>query len=130
MINMVVPLIPLALGGLLAGGTIGNLASSLYQQNNYRNYTNTVNQQYRQWISDYQKNTGRSIRYDKLPSNASGMIYQNENVGIPNSYAQSWGSGFSAMKSMGAIGLGYFGMKGRVNPYRYNTTFRGAKRWV
>lgn len=130
---MVLPLIPLALAGLLAGGTIGNMATSFYQQNNYRNYTNAVNGQYQQWIKDYEKNTGRHIRYDKLPSNASGMMFQNQTVGIPNSYAQSWGTMFSGMKSAGAIGLGYYGAKNRYyrgGAYKFNNTWRENTRWL
>lgn len=128
---MVVPLVALGLG-LMGAGMVGNTISSLYQQNNYRQYTNEVNKQNRQWISDFERNTGRKIRYDKLPNNAAGSIYQSENLGIPNSYAQSWGTAFSGFRSVGAMGLGYRASKHRyTSAYSYNTNFRGgAKRWV
>lgn len=117
---------------MMAAGTLGNLASSLYQQNNYRNATRQVNDQYRQWVSDYQKNTGQKIRYDKLPSNASGMLFQNENVGIPNSYAQTWGTAFSGIKSFGTMGLGYKYANKRFNSNNNRLAWSrgGGSRWV
>lgn len=101
---MVFPLIPIL--ATMAAGTLINAGSSLYQQNNYRQMTSGQNVQYRQWIRDYEKNTGRHIRYDRLPSNASGQLYANQ-YGINNSYAQSIGTFGSGAKSLATLGLGY-----------------------
>lgn len=98
------PLIPL-LATLAIGSTL-NLGASLYQQNNYRQLTNAQNAQYKQWISDYEKNTGRRIRYDRLPNNAAGQLYAN-GYGINNSYAQSVGTAGSYSRSIATLGLGY-----------------------
>lgn len=117
---MVFPLVPLALAGLLAGTGISTV-SSLYQQNNYRSLTSAQNSDYRRWISDYEKNTGRHIRYPNLPNNAGGQLLAN-GYGISNSYAQTFGTIGSAAKSYGAISLG---------AYRYNNTGgHGVKRWL